>query len=73
MKIARNLSLLVFAAGAVMLVFGIACGGGGTKKEAQTVAPTDTATATATATATNTPSPTPTPFNGQVRASRSRA
>jgi Sortase domain len=67
LKIARNLSLLVFAAGLVMLFVGAACGGGD-NKQAQTVAtPTDTATATATPTATSTPSPTPTPFNGQVK------
>jgi sortase (surface protein transpeptidase) len=69
LKIARNVSLLVFAAGLVMLLVGVACGGSSNKKEeAQTAStPADTATATATATATSTPSPTPTPFNGAVK------
>ena len=67
MKLARSLSLAVFAVGSVLLVIGIACSGG-EKKEAPTPLPTNTATSTATPTNTPVPTPTatPTPFNGKV-------
>lgn len=71
LKLARTLSLAVFAFGAVLLTLGIACSGGDSdEEETPTPEPTATATATQTATPTETPSPTPTatptPFDGNV-------
>jgi hypothetical protein len=70
LKQARNLSLLAFLAGAVLVVIAAACGGSSNKKStpsAQASATKSaTATRTATATATSTPTATPTPFNGKV-------
>ncbi len=68
MKFVRNLSLAVFGVGAVVLVLGIACSGGGSDKPTPTAVPTETPTDTATPTNTPPPTPTatPTPFNGKV-------
>lgn len=70
MKIARYVSLAVFAVGAGVLVVALAMSRGGedNKPEAApaTATATNTSTATPTATATSTPTPTPTPFNGAV-------
>ncbi|HMO95770.1 MAG TPA: class F sortase [Tepidiformaceae bacterium] len=74
MKLARILSLTVFALGAVLLTVGIACSGGD-EQDPETPAPTLPATNTSapttpspTATFTPPPSPTPspTPFDGAV-------
>lgn len=70
MKLVRTVSLAVFALGAVLLLVGVACSGGGDDKDKKesTSAPTETATNTATPTNTPPPTPTatPTPFNGKV-------
>ena len=68
MKLVRTVSLAVFALGAVLLLVGVACSGGGDDKQESTPAPTETATNTATPTNTPPPTPTatPTPFNGKV-------
>lgn len=73
MKLARLLSLSVFAVGAMLLVIGIACTGGNAQEDdpTPTLPPTNTSapsSPTATATFTPPPSPTasPTPFDGAV-------
>ncbi len=76
MKVARLLSLAVFAAGLVTLALAAACGGAkkASPELTPTTAPSETATATssntptrtATATASPTPTATPTPFAGAV-------
>lgn len=69
MKFVRNVSLAVFALGAMLLIVGVACSGGGDdKKQESTPAPTEAATNTATPTNTPPPTPTatPTPFDGKI-------
>lgn len=73
MKLARTLSLAVFALGAILLLAGVACSGGDAQEPEPTATPTEasaTATATATPSPTRTPPPTPTatptPFDGAV-------
>ncbi len=72
MKIARYVSLAVFALGAGVLVVALAMGRGSSDASPEaspataTASSTSTSTATPTATATSTPTPTPTPFNGAV-------
>jgi sortase (surface protein transpeptidase) len=70
-KLARTLSLSVFAVGAILLTLGIACSGGDDADEATpTPAATETPAGTPTPTASPTPPPTPTatptPFAGKV-------
>jgi sortase (surface protein transpeptidase) len=72
LKLVRHLSLVVFALGAMVLVLGAACSGGGDEdnddKTPEATTPAETSTPQPTA--TNTPRPTPTatatPFNGRV-------
>ena len=69
MKKVRNVSLLAFLAGAVLVLVAAACGGSSKKatpSAAASASSTATSTATATATATSTPTATPTPFDGKV-------
>lgn len=70
MKVARFISLLTFSVGAMLFVFGYACGGSSSDKTtpAASAAATDTPTAAATSTPTTPPAPTatPTPFNGKI-------
>lgn len=68
MKLARTLSLAVFAFGAILLIAGVACSGGDAQEPDPTPTPTEAATATPTPTRTPPPTPTatPTPFDGAV-------
>lgn len=73
MKLARLVSLSVFALGAVLLVVGIACSGSNAAEdeptptaEATNTAAPSSPTATATFTPPPSPTPSPTPFDGTV-------
>ena len=72
MKSARTFSLLTLALGAIMLLAGVACGGGGDSKNTPTASASASGSASpsvtesTTATAPPSPTATPTPYNGGV-------
>jgi len=70
LKFVRLFPLAALAAGALVLLAGVACSGGDDDPTPTPEPPTPANTATATPTATNTPRPTPTatptPFDGKV-------